>query len=73
MRKILGSLVVLLLIVVVVGVFRGWFGVPSGGYSPDDKRATFSVDVDKEKIKEDAEAVKDKAGKITDKIKDSTK
>ncbi len=58
MRKFLGTLVILALIVVGVGFYRGWFGV-----STEDQPGETNVElrIDKDKIKQDAEAVSDKA------------
>ena len=61
MRKFLGTLVILGVIVAVVGLYRGWFGL-----SADDQPGTTNVEltIDKNKIKEDAEAASEKAREL---------
>ena len=63
MRKLLGTLTLLVLIIVGVGMYRGWFGI-----STDDQagKTNVEVSVDKEKIKEDVESVSKKAKEIAD-------
>lgn len=61
MRKFLGTLVILALIVAGVGFYRGWFGV-----STDDQpgETNIEVTIDKDKIKQDAEAASEKAREL---------
>jgi hypothetical protein len=58
MRKALGTLVIIALIVAGVGFYRGWFGV-----STEDQPGETNVElrIDKDKIKQDAEAASEKA------------
>ena len=58
MRKFLGTLVIIALIVAGVGFYRGWFGV-----SADDQPGETNVElrIDKEKIREDAVTASEKA------------
>lgn len=58
MRKFLGTLVILALIVAAVGYFRGWYGI-----STDDRPGQTNIEmtIDKDKIKQDAEAARQKA------------
>lgn len=62
MRKFLGTLLIVALIVAGVGVYRGWFGV-----STDDQPGETNVElkIDKEKIKQDADAAAEKARELT--------
>lgn len=62
MRKFLGTLVILAAIVVGVGFYRGWFDV-----STDDQSSETNVElkIDKDKIKQDAEAASEKARELT--------
>ena len=57
MRKFLGTLVILALIVAGIGFYRGWFAV-----STEDQPGETNVElkIDKDKIKQDADAVKEK-------------
>ena len=58
MRKFLGTLVILIVIVAVVGFFRGWFNIST---SNQPGNTNIELQIDKDKIKEDAEKVKEKA------------
>lgn len=62
MRKFLGTLVILAMIVVAVGFYRGWFGV-----SAEDQPGQTNVElkIDKNRIKQDAEAASEKARELT--------
>jgi hypothetical protein len=62
MRKFLGTLLIVALIVAGVGVYRGWFGV-----STDDQPGETNVElkIDKQKIKQDAAAASTKARELT--------
>jgi len=62
MRKFLGTLVILSLIVAGVGFYRGWFSV-----STYDQPGETNVElkIDKQQIKQDAEAVSEKTRELT--------
>ena len=66
MRKLLGTLTLLIMIIVGVGVYRGWFGVAA-----DDQpgRTNVEIVVDKEKIRHDAEAASEKAREFAEQAK----
>ena len=61
MRKFLGTLVVVVLIVAGVGFYRGWFGV-----STYDQPGETNVElkIDKERIQQDAKAASKKAREL---------
>jgi Cu/Ag efflux protein CusF len=63
MQKFLGGVVILLLIVGGVGFYLGWFNFEKKKDTGDDK-VTFSVEVDKQKIKDDAAAAEKRAKEI---------
>jgi len=73
MRKAIGMVAVLVLVTLGVGFYRGWFGVSQTGQSAGNDTVNLSVDVDKGKIKQDAAAVKERAGQFIDKAKENTK
>jgi hypothetical protein len=62
MRKFLGTLLIIALIIAGVGVYRGWFG-----FSTDDQPNETNVElrIDKERIRQDAEAATEKARRLT--------
>lgn len=63
MRKLIGTLTILAVIIVGVGFYRGWFGVAA-----DDQggKTNVEISVDKQKIKDDAKAAKEKAKEIVE-------
>jgi len=61
MRKFLGRLVILALIVVGVGFYRGWFDV-SVNDQPDQTNVELTID--KKRIKQDAEVASEKAREL---------
>jgi hypothetical protein len=67
MRKFLGTLVIVALIVAVLGLYRGWFGV-----STDDQPGDTNIEItiDKDKIKQDAEAAAEKAHEFASDLND---
>ena len=61
MRKFLGTLVILAMIVAAVGYYRGWYDI-----STDDRPGETNIEmtIDKDKIKQDAEAARQKASEF---------
>ena len=66
MRKLLGTLTILILIIVGVGFYRGWFGVAT---HDQPGQTNVEITVDKEKIRQDAEAASEKARELADQSK----
>jgi hypothetical protein len=61
MRGLLKLLVVLVICVVGIGVWQGWFSVSrSPGSDTDDSKVNLSVSVDKDKMKADVKKAKEK-------------
>ena len=69
--KVVGVLVVLVLCVVVVGFYRGWFSLSSDGSGTESNKVTLTVDSDK--VKDDAERVQDKTTELAGKASDEAK
>lgn len=65
MRKLLGNLVLVAVIVLGIGFFRGWFTV-----SRDDQPGQTNVEVkiDKAKVKDDADEVARKARELREEV-----
>jgi hypothetical protein len=61
MRKFLGTLVLVALIIAGIGFYRGWFSV-----SKDDQPGETNVElrIDKERVRDDAEEVSRKARQL---------
>jgi hypothetical protein len=64
------ALIVLVIIVVVAGFIRGWFAPSAPHREENTGRVDVNVSVDPQRMKEDAEQVKDKAVEIEGRIKD---
>ena len=67
MKKLSAVLIVLVLLVVGVGFYRGWFTLSSPA-APGSDKVNVNLTMDKGKIKEDAESVKNKATELTGKV-----
>lgn len=61
MRKLLANLVIVVLIVVGIGYFRGWFTVTR---QEQPGQTNVEVKIDKEKVKDDADEVARKAREL---------
>ena len=70
MRRLLGSLVVLIAIVVVIGIWRGWFDFRSNSREGDGNR-TYSVDVNRTQIAKDTAVVGQSARQVGERIKEN--
>ncbi len=62
MRKFIGTLAILILLVGGIGYSRGWFDFTK---SDEPGSTNIELKIDREKIKEDAEMVKEKAKELT--------
>jgi hypothetical protein len=71
MRSLLSLLGVVVLILAVVGFFRGWFTITGDGRGGESSKVTLTVDADK--VKEDAGKAKDKTMELSGKAKDEAK
>ena len=71
MKRIVASLIVLTIIVVSLGFYRGWFAV-SGGRRAESQQLDVSLTVDPDKVKADTEAVKEKTREFTSKATEGT-
>ena len=60
MRKLCSFLIVLVLFVVGLGFYRGWFALSSPSRDTESNKVNINLTVDPDKVKEDAEKVKDK-------------
>ena len=64
MKRFRSLLIVLAIIAVSFGFYRGWFTV-SGGREAVSRKVDVNLTVDTDKVKADAETVKDKATELT--------
>ncbi len=65
MNRLFGTLFVLLICVAGVGFYRGWFSVSTHGTDAENHNVDVSLSVDTDKVKADAETVKEKAVELT--------
>ena len=65
MNRLFAFLVVLLLCVVGIGFYRSWFTVSSPSPNTESHKVNVNVTVDPDKVKADAEIVKEKAEELT--------
>lgn len=66
MRRLMGAIVITLVIVAGVGYYMGWFQFST---NQSGQKSNIEISVDKQKIREDAEAAKKKAEELKDKAK----
>jgi hypothetical protein len=69
MKKLCSLLLVLAIVVAGVGFYRGWFAL-SGSRHTDSNKVNINLRVDPDKVKEDAETVKEKSSELTGKVAD---
>ena len=72
-RSIISVLFVLILCVGAVGFYRGWFTVSSGSPAGGSNKVNVNLTLDKDKVQEDVELVKNKATELTGKATDPAK
>ena len=72
MKRLRSFLIVLVIIGVGLGFYRGWF-VVSGGREAVTHKVDVNLTVDTDKVKEDVESVKDKATDFGHQAKDGVK
>ncbi|HQX48664.1 MAG TPA: hypothetical protein PLY87_20330 [Planctomycetaceae bacterium] len=65
MKRLCGTLFVLLICVAGVGFYRGWFSVSTHGTDAENHNVDVNLSVDTDKVKADAAAVKEKAVELT--------
>ncbi|HUG93418.1 MAG TPA: hypothetical protein VML55_21445 [Planctomycetaceae bacterium] len=65
MRKFLVVVIVLAICVVGFGFYRGWFAFSSPDPAAGSDTVNINLATDKDKMKDDAQAVKDKAAELT--------
>jgi hypothetical protein len=72
MKRLNLSLIVLAMVVVGVGFYQGWFALSSSRQA-ESQKVDVHLTVDPEKVKEDAEKVKDKTKELTGKATEGAK
>ena len=72
MKRLLTVVVLVALLLIGVGFYRGWFAMSSSGSDSASKKVNVNLTVDRNKIEEDAEAVQNKTTELTGKITNPT-
>jgi major membrane immunogen (membrane-anchored lipoprotein) len=67
MKKLSLVLVVLAILVVGIGFYRGWFALSSQSQDAESNKTDINVTVDRGKVKEDVQEVKDKTTELAKK------
>ncbi len=67
MKKFLSVLIVLAVVVVGFGFYRGWFTLSSQSSAGGNDKVNINLETDSGKIKDDVEKVKDKTADLTGK------
>ena len=73
MKKLSAVLIVLAILVVGVGFYRGWFALTRPASDPGSNKVNINLATDPDKMKQDAQAVKDKATELTGGVTDDVK
>ncbi|MEO8494312.1 MAG: hypothetical protein ABI614_04530 [Planctomycetota bacterium] len=73
MNRLFGFLIVLVICVAVIGFYRGWFAVSSRSPDAASQKVDINLSVDPEKMKADAETVKEEALELTGQAAEGTK
>jgi hypothetical protein len=67
MKRLFAVLIVLVLLTIGLGFYRGWFAVSSRGPDVGSNKVNINLTVDRDKMQEDAEAVQNKTAELTGK------
>jgi hypothetical protein len=72
-RSIITVLFVLFVCVIAVGFYRGWFTLSSRNLDAGSNKVNINLTVDRDKMQEDAETVKNKATELTGNVTEEVK
>ena len=73
MRRLSVVLVAIAILVVGLGFYRGWFAVSRSAPDDGSNKVNINLAADPDKMKQDAETVKDKATELTGGVTDDVK
>jgi hypothetical protein len=68
MKKLIRVIVVLALLLIGLGFYRGWFAVSNPGPDTGSSKMNLNLTVDPDKMKEDVETVKKKTTDLKDNV-----
>ena len=64
-KKLFAVVIVLALLVIGVGFYRGWFALSSPSADQGSNKVNVNLTVDRDKMQEDAQAVQNKTAELT--------
>jgi hypothetical protein len=64
-KKLFTVVIVLALLVIGVGFYRGWFALSSSSADQGSNKVNVNLTVDRDKMQEDAKAVQNKTAELT--------
>jgi hypothetical protein len=73
MKRLSVVLLAIAILVVVVGFYRGWFAVSRSASDAGSNKVNINLAADPDKMKQDAETLKDKATELTGGVTDDVK
>ena len=73
MKPIFKLLIILVICLVGIGIWRGWFSLLSSSGNPEKDKVNVGVSVDKGKIREDVQKAKAKVGEEVKDVGDKVK
>jgi hypothetical protein len=73
MKRLIAVVIVLALIVVGVGFYRGWFALSSSSADQGSNKVNVNLTVDRDKMQEDARAVQSKTAELTGTVTEEVK
>lgn len=68
MKKLFAVLTVLVLVVIGIGFYRGWFALSSSEAEKGNTKVNVNLTVDREKMREDAQAAKKRTTEFADNV-----
>ena len=73
MKKLSAVLIAIAILVVGLGFYRGWFALSRPAPDAGSNKVNINLATDPDKMKQDAQAVKDKATELTGGVTDDVK
>jgi hypothetical protein len=68
MKKLLALMLSIVILILSVGFFRGWFSLSSSDTGVEGHQTNVNLTVDKDKMREDAATVKRKSTELKDEV-----
>ena len=69
MNKLFGAFVLIIILVAAVGFNRGWFSMSTENQQPEGHKIDVNISLDGDKVKAEADTVKEKAVELAEDVK----